>query len=485
MKLELNIGAESSASVSDSVQADLPGKAPILQFQSTLARGLAAADGQAQVLGDNLIASESTQTSGQLIRVTTPEQFVDAFQPAGYFLAMTMTLGKQISWGGRTLEAGLPVLVAVTIPGGAVNPAIQALLEGEDPADALEMLGSWQDLGLYVSVTDPTSIRQLGGGITRSSHWATNISFRNGQISSGPGPYNYSGELPFGQKLVVWGNIRGGINAGSDPKGFAAGQGGPMVSIPGSNAAAQSLANLIRTWVLGNDAAVLSGAGAPVLLDDIPGLLAAESIASARLYLGTGIQAAFDVTADGDIVARGQGHEARVSLGDLAGVVGGYFDTDAFAALSENIPDSARAPALLLQSTLEASGEPPMAVIDRVSGAFRNGGRAELINQARSVLADNDHLPRNTSGDVLITNRSFVDFGMGDQAATYAKAVYDVLRSDSYSISEAWNTAWAIYLEGYHRGSVSGESGLRDGGWSGGFQALWEFHFDQVGDDIK
>lgn len=110
---------------------------------------------------------------------------------------------------------------------------------------------------------------------------------------------------------------------------------------------------------------------------------------------------------------------------------------------------------------------------------YDGGGLAALTQKARETLAVN--VPNDATGGANVTDGAFRDLGMGDEASGYAKEAYDLLRAsetEGETVPEAWSTVWAIYLEGYNRGSLAANQGLRDGGNAGGLEALKDFVFD-------
>jgi hypothetical protein len=112
----------------------------------------------------------------------------------------------------------------------------------------------------------------------------------------------------------------------------------------------------------------------------------------------------------------------------------------------------------------------PQDAFNWTVGAYQDGGKAGLSQQAIEVLETNT--PNS------VNDRAFVRMGIGEQAATLAKGIYDQLRSDQtdyYSPWEAWTTIWANYLNG--NPSVT-NSGFQNGGDAGGFNALRALAYD-------
>jgi hypothetical protein len=175
------------------------------------------------------------------------------------------------------------------------------------------------------------------------------------------------------------------------------------------------------------------------------------------------------------------GQLTEISIGDVtipASQLGQFFSQEV-GLEGDNIPQNALNIGGILAKTYINGGASPGDAGAWTQATYDGGGLAALTDRTRAVM--NQTIPKDASGGANVTNGAFRDYGMGNQAADQAKVVYDQLRSsntESYSPQEAWGSVWSVYLEGYHRGSTAGQTGLRDGGNSGGLTALEELSFD-------
>jgi hypothetical protein len=262
----------------------------------------------------------------------------------------------------------------------------------------------------------------------------------------------------------------------------------------------------IAKWVISKGstaithiARALEGAG---LLGDIAtaptseGVVGAVTVEAVRLLLVDQLQrqtkffvgpawrgADFEQYPNGESILNISGGRIRLSEGDGPG--GSGLPDSAFAAdlpnflgtlfgdvnrrdilTATNDPVAERLASVLYSAYLEGDHAPAYA-LGWTRAAYDEGGKAALAERALNVLGVNT--PNS------VNDRAFVRIGMGEQAATLAKGIYDYLRQEGdqnglfYSPQQAWSAVWANYIEGNH-GVVN--TGVRNGGDAGGFNAL-------------
>ncbi|MDZ4791476.1 MAG: hypothetical protein SGJ17_09795 [Hyphomicrobiales bacterium] len=157
----------------------------------------------------------------------------------------------------------------------------------------------------------------------------------------------------------------------------------------------------------------------------------------------------------------GSGLSTDKFIVDLPNVLGSLGGVDRNKILSTNDPKAQRLGNILYSAYVEGGQNESRALIYTIN-AFKQGGKAQLAQRAVEVL--------NATPPNSVNDRAFANRGMGEEASTLAKGVYDHLRQvEGYSPQQAWGAVWSNYVVG-NNSQIN--SGIVNGGNAGGINAL-------------
>jgi len=144
---------------------------------------------------------------------------------------------------------------------------------------------------------------------------------------------------------------------------------------------------------------------------------------------------------------------------------------DPLAAL---FPETAYPSAKILQDTLAAKKQSKAIALESIVERYNQAGRTGLIE---NVLDHISHFSPNEFNQIALLNASyFQKLGMGKEASIYALDATRQMIDKGHTPQQAWDTTWHNYTEGYLLGSSAAQTGLKDGGWSGGLAAVKELN---------
>ena len=166
--------------------------------------------------------------------------------------------------------------------------------------------------------------------------------------------------------------------------------------------------------------------------------------------------------------AGGSGLPSSAFVTDLPQILGSFGELGRNDVLPSTTNQNARSLGYIVHQSYLEAGQNSTNALGWTRSTYENAGRAGLEQRALEVLSQN--APNS------VNDRAFVRIGMGEQAATLAKGIYDHLRQngdqngETYSPQQAWSAVWANYISG---NSVRVDSsGLAEGGNAGGMNAL-------------
>lgn len=163
----------------------------------------------------------------------------------------------------------------------------------------------------------------------------------------------------------------------------------------------------------------------------------------------------------------GSGLSTDKFIVDLPNVLGSLGGVDRNKILSTNDPKAQRLGNILYSAYLGGGQDESRALIYTVN-AFKQGGKAQLSQRAVEVL--------NATTPNSVNDRAFANRGMGEEASTLAKGIYDHLRQvEGYTPQQAWGAVWSNYIVG---NNSQLNSGIVNGGNAGGINALKALAYD-------